>query len=471
MMRSEGVAMGGKRAGARLGWALGVTAVAVSSVAGWYTFAREQPEPDNGAGSAANVGSASAVPVEAIVPLPRGLDRVCVQPGSVEPFQSADLYAKVSGYLAEQSVDIGYRVKRGDVLARVAAPEIEKQVKQDTAEVARAEAKVDQMTAAVATAEADFGAASAGTALAQAEAKSKSSFRAYREKQRDRFKDLAARTAIDGKLVDEQEDQYQAAVSAELAASEAVHAAKLKKVAAEARVKQARADLRYAAAEVAVANAKLEKSQVLRDYTVIRSPYDGVVTKRNFHPGEFVRSAEGGERTPVLSVERTDRMRVVVQVPERDVPFVDVGDAAVITVDALPGVVLKTAGTEPVVVSRVAASEDAHTRMMRIEVHVRNPDGRLRRGMFGRVTLTLQPGAPEAVRVPSSALHGKAEGGRGSVRVVRDSVARVVPVRYGTDNGSEVEILSGLTPSDRVIVRVSGPVENGTRVALAPPGK
>jgi HlyD family secretion protein len=105
---------------------------------------------------------------------------------------------------------------------------------------------------------------------------------------------------------------------------------------------------------------------------------------------------------------------------------------------------------------------------MRIEVHVKNPNGKLRRGMFGRVTLALQVGAPEAVRIPSSALHGKAEGGRASVRVVRDDIAHVVPVRYGTDTGAEVEILSGLTPADRVIVRASGPVDNGTQVAAGP---
>jgi RND family efflux transporter MFP subunit len=250
-------------------------------------------------------------------------------------------------------------------------------------------------------------------------------------------------------------------VSAELAATEAVAAAKQKHVAAGARVAQARADVKGAEADVAVATARRAKTQVMLDYAVIRSPYTGVVTRRSYHVGDFVRSADaGGERVPVLAVERTDLMRVVVQIPDRDVPFVDAGDAAVFEADALQR-------RETVAVSRTAASEDAHTRMMRVELDVPNPDGKLRRGMFGRVTLTLQAGATAAVRIPSAALVGKAGGGRGTVRVVRDDVAQSVPVRYGADTGTDVEILSGLSPADRVIVRASGPVENGTRVAAS----
>jgi len=369
--------------------------------------------------------------------------------------------------LIEQDVDIGDPVRVGAVLARISVPEYESQVKQDKADVVRAEARVDQMKSAITTAEADLGAATAGIALAQAEKKSKSSYRGYRAKQRDRIIDLASRSAIDGKLADEQEDQYQAAVSAESAAGESVFAARQKEAAAKARVKQAQADLRYAEAEVKTAKARLEKSEVLLGYTVIRSPYTGVVTKRNFHPGDFVRSADaGGDRIPLLTVERTDMMRVIIQVPERDVPFVDRGDPAVIEVDALPGVVFKTVGPDKVEASRMAASEDPHTRMMRTEVHIKSPGGKLRRGMYGRAILMLQIGAPGAFRIPSSAMVGKSAGENGSVRVVRNDKAYLVPVRFGADNGSEVEVLTGLRATDKVIVRSSGTIEEGTPVTV-----
>ncbi len=465
--------MQSKRSGTRLSrWVLALAVVAAVVAGSGYLFVRgkaaaevvrpSQPDAHSGAGS---------VSVKVVSPSPGGIARVCQQPGSVEPFESADLYSKVSGFLVQQNVDIGYAVKAGDVLARLSVPEYEKQVKQDTADVVRAEARVDQMTAAITTAEADLGAATAAIALAQAEEKSKASYRAFREKQRDRIKDLVASHSIEAKLADEHEDQFQAAVASDLAAGEAIVAARQKEAASRARVKQARADLRYAEAEVATAKAQLEKSQVQLDYTVIRSPYTGVVTQRNFHPGDFIRSADAGyahgERLPVLAVERTDVMRVVIQVPERDVPFVDIGDPAVVEVDALPGVVFKTRGADKIEVSRLAASEDPQTRMMRTEVHVKNPEGKLRRGMFGRVALTLQVGAPGAFRIPSAALTGKADDGKGMIRLVRNGKAVFVPVLIGADNGSDVEILSGLTVNDRVIIRATGPVNEGSAVAVA----
>ncbi|OWK41683.1 efflux RND transporter periplasmic adaptor subunit [Fimbriiglobus ruber] len=454
----------------RTRWLVGLVVLAVVAAGAWHVLGRGKPA----LGSVpTNATAGSGTSVEVVSPRAGGIDRVCVQPGTVEPFESADLYAKVSGFLVDQKVDIGSLVKEGDVLARISVPEYEKQMIQDAADVTRTEARVDQMTAAVTTADADLGAATAAVALAGAELKSKTSHRTYREKQRERIRELASRMAIDAKLADEQEDQFQSAVSAELAAMEAVNASKQKEVAARARIKQAQADLRYAAAEVAVAKARKEKSQVLLDYTVIRSPYTGVITKRNFYKGDFIRAADsGGERVPVLAVERTDVMRVVIQVPERDVPFADPGDPAVVTVDALPGVVFKTTGADnKVEISRLAASEDPHTRMMRVEVDVKNPTGKLRRGMYGRVNLTLCPGAASAVCVPSAALVGKAEDGKASVRVVRDDVVHIVPVRYGADNGTEMEIVSGLTPADRVIIRASGPVENGTQVTTTHAGK
>lgn len=448
-------------------WLTTLVVLGVAGSGGAYWFMRTKAVA---ASSSIRENSASSAPalisVETMSPRPGGIERICTQPGTVEPMESADLFSKVSGYLVEQKVDIGYRVKAGDVLARLSVPEYEKQVKQDTADVVRAEAKVDQMKSAITTAEADVGAATASIALAQAELKSRVSYRAFRGKQRNRINELVARNAIEAKVADENEDQYQAAMASELAATEAVNAARQKETASRARVKQSQADLRYAEAEVLTAKARLEKSQVLLDYTIIRSPYTGVVTKRNFHPGDFIRSAEsGGDRTPIFAVERTDLMRIIIQVPERDVPYVEIGKQAVIEVDALPGVLFKTTGDNKVEISRLAASEDPHMRMMRTEVHVKNPDGKLRRGMFGRATLLLQTGSLGTMRVPSSTLIGRADNGKGAVRVVRDGKVATAPVTYGADNGTEIEILTGLSKSDNVILRANGPLSDGLTVA------
>ncbi len=461
--------------------------VAALGAGGWYAFARGK----SGSGTA-SPRNEDTKPPQAIVaevqhPKVGGIQRVVVQPGSVEPFEAADLYAKTSGYLVEQSVeragkkepvDIGTLVKAGDILARISVPEYEKQVQRDTARVKAANAKVEQMKAHKTAAEADARAADAAVVLARVLVRARTAFRQYREKQLKRVKELVVKEAVDERLRDEQEDYYLSALENENAAQEQVNASKEKAAAAAAKILQAQADLDEAVAEVGVAEADLAKSQVWLDYTVIKSPYTGVVTKRNFHPGKegrpgaFIRAEDQGGIVPLLAVERTDVMRVVVQVPDRDVPYVSTKATAAVEIDALPGVVFDTNGKEKLTVSRWAKSEDPVTRTMRVEIDVQNPtnadhpDGILKHGMYGRVTLTLNAGTPNAVRVPSVALVGKADDGRGFVRVVRDGKVHVVAVRYAVDNGLDAEIVSGLTTADQVIVRTTGTVEEGTAVTV-----
>src|SRR5262249_24243271 len=157
--------------------------------------------------------------------------------------------------------------------------------------------------------------------------------------------------------IDEQEDYYLSALEAENAAKEGVTTAEQRAAAAAATITQSKADVDEAKASARVAAAELDKSRVLVDYTNIRSPYTGVVPRRSFHVGDFIKSADQGRTTPLFSVERTDVMRVVVQVPDRDVPFVSLGDPAVIEIDALPGVVFESRGEDTVAVSRWSNAE------------------------------------------------------------------------------------------------------------------
>ena len=434
----------------------------------WFAVARGKPLF---VGASADEPKAAAlVAVEVVAPRPGGIDRVCVQSGTVEPFESADLYAKVSGFLAERKVDIGSRVTKGDVLARLAVPEYEKQVQRDRARVTAAGAKVRQMEAHLTAAESEAKSADASITLSKVLVRAKGAYRQYREKQLIRYKELAKKEAIEARVVDEQEDFYLSAQEGENAAKEGVNAAVERLATATAKIAQARADLEQVKAEVGVAVAEQERSQVMVDYAVIRSPYTGVVTHRdrNSDVGDFVKSADQGATVPLLSVERTDLMRVIVQVPDRDVPFVSLGDPAVFEIDALPGVQFDTHG-----VSRWAKFLDPATRTMRVEVDVpnpadaKNPDGVLAHGMYGRVTLILQTGAETAVRVPTAAVASRALGNGGTVRVVRGDRVQTVPVAFGADNGVEVEVLTGLTPADRVVVRASGPADDGTVVTVS----
>jgi RND family efflux transporter MFP subunit len=383
-------------------------------------------------------------------------------PGSVHAFDHADLYSKVSGYLEVQNVDIGSLVKQGDLLAEIYDPEIFSAVDQAAAALEEAKAKVIVSAAMIKTAKARLEAAKAMVAQAEIGVKTKEVNRVLQEKKLARITGLVARDAVEAKLQDEQTDQYGVAVSEKSFAEAEVVTAKAEVQAKVALVEEAEADHIEAKAKVKVAEADLDKAKVMASYTKITSPYTGVVTLRSYHRGDFIRAATSGEGKPLLSVARTDLMRIVVPVPDRDVPFVNKGDEAIVRMDALAG--REYRGT----VARASFSEDPESRNMRTEVDIENTDGKLRDGMWGRVTIILEPPSPNCVTIPSGALVDQNSRGEGFVYVVRDGKAKKLAVRVGKDNGLESEVLDGLKPDDEVVVRYTGAIRDDSPVTATP---
>ena len=409
--------------------------------------------------------SASSAPqrlrVSVVPPREGGIVRTTSQPGTMESYDFADLYAKVSGYLEDQSlhgapVDIGTEVKRGDVLAVIEVPELLEEMHRAEAAQQQAEAEVVQAKSRVDTANAEADAAEAAIDLAKAEVGKTASYLKFRNIQVDRIKKLFDQRAIDARLVDEKLEQRDSAEAAVNAAKAAVISSEAQAVAARARIVQAKADVDDAEAKVGVAKALVAKAAVFVKYTKIVSPYDGVVTKRSYHVGDFVRTAEQGQTLPMFTVARTDKMRIIVQVPERDVPYTNVGDKAIVEMDALAGMEFK--GT----VARFSNSEDRTTRTMRVEIDLDNANKRLRDGMFGRVTIVVDDAA-KGLTVPSSSIIAEKKKGY-SVFVVRDGKLERKPVEKGQDDGQRTEILSGLTVSDDVVRKPTVDLTNGLAV-------
>jgi RND family efflux transporter MFP subunit len=397
--------------------------------------------------------------VQVVLPRVGDMDRTTTQPGTVQACEFANLYAGVSGYLKTQTVDIGDRIERGQVLAKVDVPDLEKQVQKCNAALAQAQARVKQMQAHVTSAEADLKAAEAGVVLAEATQKSRVAELAFRQKQFDRMKQLFHERSIDERLVDEHQERRDAAKEAERAARAGIDNANAQVAAMQAKIEQAKADVLEAQAEVLVAQADLEKAQVMVQFATIVAPFKGVITHRSFFPGDYVRAAtEGASHLPLLTLERTDRMRVVVHVPDRDVPYTDPGDPAEVELDALPGE--KFSGK----VSRIASSEDPGTRLMHIEIDLPNPTGKICQGMYGRVKIILQKS--DLLSVPSACLAGRADDGKATVFVVRDGHARRVQVRISEDNGVKVGIVSGLKAGDEVVNHPSADLLDNTPVAV-----
>jgi RND family efflux transporter MFP subunit len=401
-----------------------------------------------------------AIRVETVPAVKGGLAHVSSEPGSAHSFESADLYAKVSGYVDKLYVDIGSRVKRGDLLAEIDVPELTKDVEsaaaayqQSLAEVAQAEARIDSAIADQKAAEAKVTQSKADVDRWKAEV-------AYSESQYGRNRELLDLKAMPERVVEEKQRQVQSAQASYRAAESAVSAAEQQAAAATARISLARADLRVFEAKAKVAESQLERAKVMASYVKITSPYDGVITARNFHRGDFVRAPGQGGQAALLSVDRTDKMRVVVKIPDLEVPYVQPGDKATVHFSALSE--REFAGA----VARIADAEDPLTRTMQVEIDLPNPDGAIRDRMYGQVEIALEE-APPGVTIPSTCLVGDLVKGRGKVFVAENSQARLRDVVVGKDNGIEIEVLSGLKPEEAVILHPPGDLADGAKITNA----
>ena len=262
--------------------------------------------------------------------------------------------------------------------------------------------------------------------------------------------------------MDEHQDDRDAAVAAEGEARAELAKANAFVAAADAKVLSAQADVADAKADVKVAQAELENARVMVRFATITSPYTGVITYRRLFPGDYVKAAtdSGGSR-PLLTVERTDKMRVVYQMADRDVPYCNVGDRAVVEIDALPGPPLEAK------VSRMASSEDTGSLLMHVEIDLANPTRKIAQGMFGHITVFLDQGA-DLLSVPSTCLTGKDEHGKGSVLLVRNGKAVLTSVVTGTDNGVRIAIPKGLKVDDEVVLHPTDDLVDGTAVVAVP---
>ena len=429
----------------------------------WSRSGKGDSRPEAG-GQAEPQAAASRLPTAQVIkPVRGGMERITDQPGTVRAFERATLYAKVSGYLKELKVDRGDLVKKDQVLAQIYVPEVDVAVIQSQASLAHARAMATQADARVKTAEAGLLAAKAKKVQAVSVLEEAVATREYRKEALDRITQLAQRNAAEQRLVDEYQLQYMASQASEHSAQSGIQTADAQIAEATAAVGLAQAELVTAKTEITVAEANLEKAKVLQSYTRIESPFDGVITFRGdgIHPGAFIRSAADGNSEPLLAVATNDRMRTIVQVPDPDVPFCNVGDPTSIKIDALGGRIFKGK------VSRMAESEDLKDRTMRVEIDLPNDKGLLRDGMYGRAIIELEPPSNN-LTVPSTCLIEQNGQGDGAVFVVRDGKVTRVKVRVGKDNGLRVEVLSGLAANDLIIAQITPSITEGTMVNPEP---
>lgn len=344
------------------------------------------------------------ITVGTVTPVKRDMDIRLAYTADIIPNQVVNLFSRVDGYIAKIHVDKGDFVKANQLLVEIDHTDYQHAVNQARANLAAARAKVTQQEATV---------RNARLTLDRMQALIKDQFVSQQD--------------LDTALV-----SYDGAVAA--------------RESLEAQVKQM---------EVALAQADTNLA-----YSYIRAPFAGYVAERNLDPGAYVSSATASTSTMsrgMLSVHDIETVRILIEVVEKDIPLIRIGQKAEVRAEAYPDRVFE--GT----VTRIVQALNRATRTMTVEIDLPNKDRQLKGGMFARVE-ALVGTHPHAVQLPIDAVSRLED--LQYVYIVRDGKAQRVNVEIGLRDDNMVEITKGLDGDEQVIVSGKDLVHDGTPVQV-----
>ncbi|MFO1095379.1 MAG: efflux RND transporter periplasmic adaptor subunit [Planctomycetaceae bacterium] len=411
--------------------------------------------------AAKSTGTPTVERVTAGHPQRKDLTLTTTQPAGVKSYDATPLSPRVAGNVGEVLVNIGDRVKGGQVLLKIDAPEMLDERRQKQAQRNQAEAEVGQAQAGIVSAEAEVTAAKARTAQAEAALLRAAAAREQYQAEFTRISELAKARSVTEQLVDETRAKLRAAEAGEREAQSGIEVARSEVLESEAKLTQAQANLTAATARQEVAAANLAYVETMLGYLEVKAPYDSVVTLRNVDPGHYVRSS-AENAAAVLAVARMDKLRVYLDVPEAEAGFVSDGDPAFVRVQALSG------REYTAKVSRTSWALANENRSLRVEIDIENQDDLLRPGMYATVKITLDQ-RPNVLTLPATAV--VRDGTQTQVCVVRDGKIARTPVHLGLRAGDDVEIVSGVTEADEVVLIRSDGLADGQAVEINPPPK
>ncbi len=390
--------------------------------------------------------------ITVVKPEMRPVKREVEQPGTVLAFEETALHAKLTGFVEsieedpeklaliakntpekevwprhDRYFDIGSRVKKDKVLARLLIPELDEEQKQKDALVRQADAEVVQAQKAHAAAVAGVTAANAAVPEADAGVDRAQALVESWQKELERVSKLVTGGVGDRQTKDETQNQLKAADATLKGAAARVLSAKAAVTKAEADRDKALADIDAAKARVDVAKAEAGRLKALRAYTEIKAPFDGIVTRRAVNTRDFI---SANEKVALFSVAKIDPVRVVVQVPEADAGLVAVGQTVRLTLQT------GQAPEETGKVIRTSWSLEPGSRTLRTEIDMPNSKELIRPGMYAYAKLTAE--LPAAWSVPAAAI-GK----------VNDE-----PVMYLVEGGKAVRVRVELLRGDTQFTQV-----------------
>jgi RND family efflux transporter MFP subunit len=338
-----------------------------------------------------------------------------------EPFQQVDVMAKVAGYVQSIKVDIGDRVRGGQVLAVLEIPEMEDDLSKAAAVIVQANDEI----------------ATASDELHRAEQAHELAHLSY-----TRIAEVLKR---EPGLVPQQE----------------VDEARSRDLIAEAQVAAAKSSLRTAEQRTRVAQADQTRIQTLHKYMTISAPFEGVVTKRYANAGSMIQAgtASQTQAMPIVQLSQNNLLRLILPVPESGVSHVHVGEAVDVRVTSL-------GRAFPGRVARFAEKIQPSTRTMDTEVDVPNPTLTLIPGMYAEVNLRTD----ERRNVLSIPLDAVDRGGAGArvYTVTLAGILHITPVTLGLESDQRVEVMSGLQEGDAVVVGRHAGLKDGQAVQVRP---
>jgi RND family efflux transporter MFP subunit len=338
-----------------------------------------------------------------------------------EPFQQVDVMAKVAGYVQSIKVDIGDRVREGQVLAVLEIPEMED-------DLTKAAAVIVQTNDEIATASDELHRAEQAHELAHLS-----------------YTRIAEVLKREPGLVPQQE----------------VDEARSRDLIAEAQVSAAKSALRTAEQKTRVAQADQTRIQTLHKYMTISAPFEGVVTKRYANAGSMIQAGTASQTQvlPIVQISQNNLLRLILPVPESGVSHVHVGEAVDVRVTSL-------GRAFPGRVARFAEKIQPSTRTMDTEVDVPNPTLTLIPGMYAEVNLRTDE-RHNVLAIPLDAVDRSGSGAR-VYTVTPDGVLRITPITLGVESDQRVEVISGLQEGDAVVVGRHAGLKDGQPVQVRP---
>jgi multidrug efflux pump subunit AcrA (membrane-fusion protein) len=353
--------------------------------------------------------------VHVIHPQPRSIDRVIAQPSFVESYERSSVYPKLSGYIDSWDVDIGDRVKKGDVLAKLFVPELREDLETKKRTVELDVKRVRLAKEALRVAQADVKAAKARLEEAKALVDKYKSDVTRWDSEVTRLAREVKRGVVDPQVLLESRNQLGMSTAAWKAALATVAKADAEVLSKEAAAAQAEVAVETASAELSVARSEEKRVEALVGYLVLPAPFDGIIVVRNANTFDFVLPAAGdptamprspglspgGRAAPVYVVDRTDIVRIFVDIPEHDANFVHAGSPASVLIQAYRDEPISAS------VTRTAWALNVKSRTLRAEIDLPNTDGKILPGMYayGFVSITH----PNVFAVPRGALDYRGE--------------------------------------------------------------